>query len=284
MAGTTRAVADAEGGPEVTSVGGAPPALRDKGALTRLMILRILARGPVGTLRQVADEVGITVQAVSEHIKRLAGDGAVVTGDDGPRVTPEGLEALRGQLRTLKDYVDSAVRDLNQVESTAAKAGAKITAGQRVGLFMERGELVAYPERDSPSRGVAAQDAVRGRDVAIVDLEGIISLQTGRVTFGLVPDAAKGGSRAADKDAVREACKAAGLVVAVGPVAGHLATNAGVSSVRFAAAAVAVDGALRGLDVLVLVEESQLLDVERSLERARAEWDLDLTIETVRVF
>lgn len=255
-------------------------ALRDKGALTRLMILRIVARGATGPLRQIADEVGVTVQAVSEHLKRLTSDGLVVGTDDGPRITPEGLEALRQHLLSLKEYVDSAVRDLNQVEMTAARAGNALHKGDPVGLFMEGGELVAYSDRESPSTGVADQDAVKGHDVAISALAGIINLESGRVTFGVVPDAAAGGSRVVDMEKVRSACAQAGLVVASGPVAVHLAEAVGVVAVRFGAPHAAVDAALRGVDVLVLVEAGRVDEVKRRFEHARAEWQLDLRIQT----
>lgn len=257
--------------------------LREKGGLTRLMVLRALHRRGTATLREIAEEVGVTVQAVSEHVKRLHEDGHVATGDDGPRVTQEGLEHLKESLAALKEYVDSATRELARIEATAARAAAPVQAGETVGLFMEDGELVAYPGKDSPSRGRAVQDAAAGEDLVVEALEGIVHLEPGRVVLGVVPDAASGGSRKVDLAKAETLGREAGVVIALGPVARRVAERIGTPAVRYGGAAVAADAAVRGVDALVLTEARELPDVEERLRRALAERGLKVEPTVVRL-
>lgn len=254
--------------------------LRDKGLLTRLMILRELGREEGLTMRQVADRLGVTAQAVSEHIKRLVADGHVIVEGDGPRLTPLGVAHLERNLFAIKDYVDRAVRDLRRVDACGAVAGATVQKGDRVGLFMERGELYAYPERESPSTGVAEQDAETGQDLAVGGLEGIVHLDPGRVVIGLLPDATEGGSRKLDRERLTEALRGIDVVVPRGPVARSVtATLEGVTASLFGGAAAAAEAALKGADVLVLLEAWEAADFEARFFIARDEWGLSVEAE-----
>ncbi len=249
-------------------------ALLEKGSLTRLMVLRALARGEASTLRRIADEVGVSVQAISEHLKRLGEAGLVEQTELGPRLTREGHEQLAASLESLKSYVDTAVRDLAKIETTAARADGPLSKGDPVGLFMHQGELVARHGSGSPSRGTALQDAEKDQDVLVGDLEGIVALEPGAVTFAAVPDIADGGSRDVETEKTSSLVAQAGLVAAVGPVARRVAEEAGVAPVRFAAANVAAEAALVGVDVVVFVEAGRLEEFKRRYERACAEWGL----------
>lgn len=250
-------------------------ALLEKGSLTRLMVLRALARGEAGTLRRIADEVGVSVQAISEHLKRLGEAGLVEQSEAGPRLSREGHEQLAGSLESLKSYVDTAVRDLARIETTAARADDVLSEGDNVGLFMQHGELVARRGSASPSRGRAMQDAEKGQDVLVGDLEGIVELETGQVTFAAVPDVADGGSRDVEAEQTRALVQQAGLVAAMGPVARRVAEEAGAAPERFAAANVAAEAALVGVDVVVFVERGRLEELKRRYTRACAEWGLN---------
>src|SRR5207247_9669478 len=93
------------------------------------------------------------------------------------------------------------------------------------GLFMEAGMLVAYGHRDSPSMGIANEDAAKGEDLAVRNLEGIIALRPGRILLARVPPTDEGGAKAlrdaaaeklrpAPKDAVVATLAVAGVIVA----------------------------------------------------------------------
>src|SRR2546422_2494833 len=78
------------------------------------------------------------------------------------------------------------------IETTAAIAGNTIRRGNKVGLFMEDGVLVAFAGRSSPSSGVAVHDATRGDLLAVRSLEGIVALRPGRIIIGRVAPRAAG--------------------------------------------------------------------------------------------
>src|SRR2546428_9407517 len=78
------------------------------------------------------------------------------------------------------------------IETTAAIAGNTIRRGNKVGLFMEDGVLVAFTGRSSPSSGVAVHDATKGELLAVRSLEGIVALRPGRIIIGRVSPPAAG--------------------------------------------------------------------------------------------
>lgn len=257
--------------------------LRDKGLLTRLMVLRAYARGGPVTLRTIADGLGITVQAVSEHVKRLVADGYLASDNGSNHVTPAGLEFLRSRLEAVKHYVDDAVRDVAHIDATAARAAEPVSAGQAIGLFMEAGELVAYPERDASSRGTAAFDARAGEDVWVTGLSGIVDLEPGQVTIIVLPDAEAGGSRRVDLKAVRGLLPAHWVVVTTGAVAARVAELVDREAVRFGGASAVVDAAVRGVNVAVLVESGGTADFRDAFDRAAASGHLAVEPTMIRL-
>src|SRR5438046_9665455 len=88
--------------------------------------------------------------------------------------------------------VDRAGPEMAFVETTAAMAGGSSHRGDRLGLFMENGVLVAHAGRTSPSTGVAVHDASRGDIVGVRDLEGIVALRPGRIVVGRIRSASLG--------------------------------------------------------------------------------------------
>jgi predicted transcriptional regulator len=176
--------------------------LRDKALASRVLILLELRRKPRATLKPLARAVGLTPQAVSGYVKRLQASGLVERRDGLWTVTPVGLEKLEDELEDLKDFADAAVRDLVHVDSTTAIAGSRLAKGTHVGLFMERGRLVARPGRSSPSQGVAAGPAAAGQDVLVESLEGIVHIPPASLIIAEVPSSTAGGSRAASSAGV----------------------------------------------------------------------------------
>jgi predicted transcriptional regulator len=150
--------------------------LGDAALASRLQILLELRRRPAATLAPLARTVDLTPQAVSQHLKSLEREGLVRRQDHLLRITPAGEEFLRSQLSDLKEWTDAAVRELVVIRSTVAIAKAALRAGDRVGLFMEDGRLVAYPDKRSPSSGVASADAPPGKDVLVSELQGVVEI------------------------------------------------------------------------------------------------------------
>ena len=255
--------------------------LRDRTAITRLLILAELERRPGTTLSEVAAGLGITVQAVSAHAKELATAGWLRFTDGAYRGTPKGLQALHEGARHLHDAVSALVEPLAVIQVTSAIAAAPIQAGDAVGLFMDEGDLAARPARDAkdaPSRGKARTSAKAGDEVVVGELEGMVRLEPGRLTVVSLPGPGEGGVSRVDRDALRRllAKRPARRMGAHGTgarvVARSLAKDGALRlDFEFAADRAAFNAAERGLDVLLLATRDRLAEVMESFERLNAD-------------
>ncbi len=232
-------------------------ALENKRTATRFRILvEIADRQPAVSQGEVANAVGVTSQAVSEYIRELVEEGYVdKKGRSRYRVTKEGVDWLFQQAKDLRRVADHVTEDV--LESTgedAAIATAAIEAGDEVSITLVDGHLHATPGDEGPATGVATTDAAPGADVSVSGFEGVIDVDTGKVTVYQVPPARRGGSDAVDLADLAATCEAADLVVSDGVEALVATREAGVDpAVTVAAGDVAVEAAPRGLDVVVVV-------------------------------
>lgn len=245
--------------------------LRDRTRMTELAVLFALKTEPGVRLTAVADRLDVTVQAVSNYARSLAEQDLLVQ-DDGTgtyRVTPAGVEALHDRVAEVKRAVDDAYRRLSVITETAALAGAAIQQGDRLGLVLEEGVLVAYPDRDSPSTGIAATAAAAGEVVAVSDLEGILDIRPGHVHLVRVPADAE-RARALDPDDVARRLKDRGAafdrVAGLGTEAKVLARRMDRPLLEFAPVEAAFEAAQLGLDVLLLATADQLKSAVTTLE------------------
>src|SRR5712691_10252545 len=178
--------------------------LRNLGESTRLLFLLETSMRHHAVQRTIAEAVGMTVQGVSDYLRSMETDGLIQVVDGEYRPTIEGIRVLQEGFRELRDFVDRTSKGLSIIDVTAAIAGGAIERGETVGLFMEQGDLVAYPGRESPSRGRAITEAERGQDVGVAQLEGIVALKPGRISLLRIPSAADGGSRRVDPARARK--------------------------------------------------------------------------------
>ncbi|MGQ0798473.1 MAG: hypothetical protein ACT4OI_11545, partial [Methanobacteriota archaeon] len=169
--------------------------LRDLRESTRLLFLYEVTANRHTRLRTIAEALDMTVQGASDYAHDLERDGLLSTVEGEYRATKKGVGFLQGRFRELRAFVDRAGRTMAVVETTAAVAGSAIRPGDRVGLFMEDGFLVAHARRASPSTGIALHGASEGEDVAVRDLNGIVALRPGRIVVARLPAAQDGGSR-----------------------------------------------------------------------------------------
>ncbi|WP_254767733.1 MarR family transcriptional regulator [Salinilacihabitans rarus] len=230
--------------------------LDNKRAATRFRILvEIAERQPAVSQGEIAAEVGVTSQAVSEYIRDLVDDGLVEKeGRSRYRVTKEGVDWLfqaAGDVRRFADHVTEDV--LGAVGEDAAIAVDDLAEGDPVSLSLEDGLLHASAGEAGPATGVATTDAEAGTDVGVTSFEGVIDLEPGSVTVWQVPTVRAGGSRAVDREAIAEDCADADLVGAAGVEAVVTLREAGIEpTVGFAVGDVAADAAERGLAVTVV--------------------------------
>jgi len=172
--------------------------LRDLAHSSRVLILLEMRRRPGSRLRPLAEAVGLTQQAVSGYLRQLEGEGLVRRGEGAFRITAAGEALLEEEVGGLKAFADRAARELVRVDSCVAIAGAPVKRGDRVGLFMTRGRLVALPGRKSPSAGVAKSDAPADRDVLVGELRGIVEIGEAALTLVELPSGLEGGSAAVE--------------------------------------------------------------------------------------
>lgn len=256
----------------------APPVgrlLRDRTAVTRLLVLRAFRERPRTTFREIGAELDVTVQAVSTYVHGLAEDGLLEDRDGGFAVTPSGLAALTEGLARLKRAVDEAYTPLAVVDLASAIAGNRIAPGDEVGLFMEAGDLVARAGAESASRGRAVTAAERGEEVIVRDLAGVVDLKPGRLVVLKVPSPVEGGSRRVPARRVRAALAREGLdaarVGAFGTGARALARRAGLAvDFDFAGVEASFNAAELGLDVALFVSRDLLQDALQVLDERNA--------------
>jgi len=266
--------------------GGTTRLLRDLRESTTLLILLAVTTERHTRLKSLANELGMTIQGASEYIRRMIEEGLLHVVDDEYRATRKGVEFLQERFRELKAWVDRAQPQIAFVEVTAALAGAPIRSGQRVGLFMEQGLLVARPDVPSPSTGVAASDAGKGEVLAVRGLEGIVGLRPGRIIVGRLPPIRDGRPRPLTTEAARKlARKAKGAVVAVLDVAGTVAARqlGRRPQIEFAALSGSIEAAERGVNVLLLVPEERAAEALEAIEGANARLEDKIPYESIAV-
>lgn len=243
--------------------------LRDLGSSTRLLILLELTRRRTQRLRDLAPQLGMTVQGASEYVRAMAREGLVRVIGGEYRATVKGVDYLHENFQALRDFVDLSAKDVSIIDVTAAVAGAAVARGDPVGLFMENGELVAYPRRASPSKGIAVHAAARGEDLGVRGLQGIVRLRPGRISIRRIPSIREGGTRHLGDPRKHSA---SGDVVAVtDAVAAVAARKLGLAvDIRYAAVAASIEAAQRGRNVLLLCSEEVVADAVAAIEDANA--------------
>jgi len=81
---------------------------------------------------------------------------------------------------------------------------------------MKDGLLYATADTGTRATGTTTCDAAAGEDIGVTDIEGIVSMELGKVTVLRLPGIQRGGSRQADLNKLREAAGDQGLVCAAG--------------------------------------------------------------------
>ena len=236
---------------------------------TRFRILvEIASRQPSVQQKSVAGELGITVQAVSEHMKELIHVGYVVSrGRTRYSVTPQGVDWLLRTARELQAYserVGSVVRD---VAVSAALAGDDLDAGQKVALTMQDGLLWARPQRDGdPARATVVGKAAAGMDVGVRGIEGVIPLSPAEVLVATMPAVQDGGSRRVDGEKLRALVSRVQVVAATGVEALVALRLLGREpDCWWASSAAVVEAASSGVSCLLLCPETGLSRVSERL-------------------
>ena len=250
--------------------------LRDIREGTKLLLLLEMTSRRYSRLKGLAEKLDLTVAGVSEYVKAMDKEGLVQHVGGEYRATKRGVEFLQERFRTLRSFVETSAREMTIIDRTAALAAEDLAEGERVGLFMERGTLIARRRR-SPSTGVAATAAKRGQPVWIRSLEGIVELRPGRVSIARLT------ARSTLEGARRLARRVRPEAVAVLEVQGKaFAAKLAVEPVlEFAVVAATIEAAQRGLHVLFLCPEDRVAEVVAAIEESNVRSEDKIPYETL---
>ncbi|MBC7117934.1 MAG: winged helix-turn-helix transcriptional regulator [Methanobacteriaceae archaeon] len=258
---------------------------KKKGELTRFQILAEIAENqPHIRQRDIAEKLGITVQAVSENIKTLTDQGYIQAGNGRShyKLTKRGIEKLKREAITLRKYADSVLETMSTYKSTwPAIAKENLKKGEEVELFMEDGILYAKKRTDGQAHGKVLHNAKKGEDVALTELSGLINLKKGKVTILVLPRISEGGSRAANLQKIKKVySQGYDRVGIMGTVARAVADKLNLRvDFEFATPEATLAAAKRGLNVLVLAVGRMSKSIARKLERENIEYKIENVAE-----
>ena len=157
--------------------------------------------------KDIADKLGITIQAISKYFKKLSKEGLLEVGLEHAdyRLTPKGAAKLRDDIRGLESYVTEVKRDLRIEHAWPAIATTPVKAGQEVGLTLKEGVMytTSPDSADCEAKGIALADAKAGEDVGLKNLHGKLKINRGKILIVKLPSIRKGGSRAVDIEKIK---------------------------------------------------------------------------------
>ncbi len=250
--------------------------LRNKNLTTRFQILVEIANsGPNIHQRDIASELDITPQAVSDYIAQLIKDKMLTSeGRSSYRVTNEGVNWIIKALRELNSYNSFIQRAVTNISICTALADSDLKKNQKVGLKMKDGLLFASCNTDHDATGITISKANSGEDVGITDIKGIIPLELGQVTIVRVPGIQRGGSRKVDTDRLRDNLEGNSFVTFLGLESFAALRKAGAEFQQYGAAEAAIEAAKSGLNALVVCVENETSDLIDRLEKEDIRYEL----------
>jgi len=260
--------------------------LRDLREATKLLILLEITANRHTKMKTIAEVLDMTVQGISDYIKIMSREGYVQNVGGVYRATKKGVEFLHDRFIDLKDFVDRSIQTMSIVNLCGAIAATDIEEGQRVGLFMENGRLVAYANRDSSSMGTALFPAKAGEDVVLKDLEGLVSLSPGKITLLKLPSPKEGGTRSIDMKKGREIVKSvpADRIGATDEVGVGFAHKLGLHlDFEFAPVQASIEAAERGLNVLLLCSQDVVGETIGSIEATNSLLEDKIDYEVITI-
>jgi putative transcriptional regulator len=236
--------------------------LQSKRNATRYQILvGIAERQPAVSQQEIADEIGVTAQAVSDYLQDLVEQGyATKHGRGRYEVTKKGVDWLMSQTDELHEFIQHVSKDvIGQVEIETAIATTAISEGETISLTMQDGVLCALSGGVGNATAVAVTDADAGEDVGITDFEGVVEYDFGSVTIVSIPRVEDGGSETVDPTMITDYTDTHELVATAGTEALAAARAASLEpNIRFGTVAAVREAATKGLDILLLVTTNVL--------------------------
>jgi len=231
--------------------------LRNKSLSTQILILYELYTKHYSKLSPIAEKIGITQQAISEYTKKMKKQGLIHKVNNEYKPTMKGTQLLQTELTNLKKFVDDKIQKMPLVEDCYALAKTPIKKGEKVGLFMENGWLVANANKKSPSMGIATANAEIDDYIIIKNLQGIIDHNIGKIYFlELKPDDNKVNIKQLKKKIQSLNIDKIGILDVVSK---SICYKIGIKpDFEFGVTNTAIDVAIRGLNTIILGNSKQL--------------------------
>jgi putative transcriptional regulator len=237
------------------------PLLKDKGEFTKFQILlEVMRNQPHIKQKDISDELGITIQAISKYFKKLSKEGLLEAGSERAdyHLTAKALHKLRDNIQNLEGYVTEVKNDLKIEHAWPAIATQPIKAGQEVGLIMKEGVMYTLTPTDTSlsARGIALSDAAPGEDLGLKNFQGKVKVEQGKILIVKLPSIRLGGSRAVDFKKLQAFYDdfAPDRIGVMGAVGRAVLNKMGLKAdIEFGISRSAAIAASRGLNVFVLV-------------------------------
>ena len=257
--------------------------LRSKREASRFQILvEIAEHQPAVRQMEIADKVGMTPQAVSEHIRELVEEGMIsMSGRSNYMVTKAGIAWVMEHATSLESYIRHIRLDIIQhISVWTAVAAEDLKSGDVVGLYMKDGYLHAGKMPRSATATVYA-DARKKEDVGIVDVNGIIDHHEGTIHICKVPRIQHGGSRRVDKDKLKEIVTMTRMTAAVGIEASVALKSIGRNpDLFFGAGDGVIEAALHGITCAIVIVDNDFTNFLKRLENTSLDYVIyDLTVQ-----
>jgi putative transcriptional regulator len=252
--------------------------LKSKNLATKFQIMvEIAAHQPNIQQKDIAPRLGITSQAVSEYVKELIKDGWLSSeGRSRYKVTKEGVDWILQMSRQLHSYAWFVSKVVADISTTSAIADSDLSVGQPASLYMKDGLLFASDVISGEgAKGTAVTAAIKGQDVGVRNVEGVIKLEPAKLTVGKVPNVQEGGSRSTDLARLEREVKEARLV-------GVMGTEALVALIQIdvkpdyvhGVREAAIEAAYCGLSFLVLCSDDKVAILVQRLEEENLDYQI----------
>ncbi|MEF8831946.1 MAG: winged helix-turn-helix domain-containing protein [Candidatus Thermoplasmatota archaeon] len=239
--------------------------LRDKSKMTKFLVLYKSAVERPNRLADLASELDMSEQAVSNYISKMEDEGLIDRSGSFYRPTSEGMELLREIVSKLGSFLDEASDEINFISTCTAIASENIQEGERIGLEMKDGFLHASLE-DSNSMGTALNDAEPGEPLRVGGLQGITEMDLGELYLLEADIAEMGKEKVQSFQSEMESIDYDKLAIKGEMQYGLCNMIDFGPDIQFAPVDSGINAAEKGLDVLLMLSREDLDEVLEKLK------------------
>lgn len=257
--------------------------LSSKSGITKFQILiEVAAHQPNVRQKEIAEKIGVTPQAISEYIKELVAEGLVNSeGRVRYRITKQGVEWVLENAAEMKRYARFVMSDIiSHVSTWTAIAEEDVTVDQEVYLTMRNGLLYVSTQEVTNATGTTISSALKGEDVGVTDLMGLIDLENASITVCKIPRVERGGSKNVDLERLKNLVRSKSYLATIGVESLIALRRVGKEPhVMFGAKESVIEAAFHGLSSLVLAIDEEVPGILSRLESENLEYELvDLSL------